>query len=259
MLNAIVNATIRLENPNLYELLIKYLTLVGTDDAVRHINRILQLYNYGEVMHEHTAGDTRVKRQWDSTDSFYDLVASYYDRRSDVLNYPQYKSYLMGRNYGINKLYLQIGAGTFSGAYCSGYTKRLKFFNKVAARVILLGSTLELARLEYTEMTSGSCRYQKIYVKLGSTVLTNIYRRSYISCTSLDGNFWYKSNRVFTFQYNYYVYVATINFYLYGTVSTWGNGGVCMCPSSLSACVHVTPSVTLRVTGGASVNLAVSN
>ena len=258
MLNAIVNTTIRLENPNLYELLIKYLTLVGTNDAVRHINKIMQQYNYGEVMHEHADGDTRVKRQWDTTDRFYDLVASYYDRRSDVRNYPAYQSYLMGRNYGIDKLYFLVGAGSFSGAYCSGYTKRFKFFNKVAARAILLGRTLKVANLEYSERTSGSYRYQRIYVKLGSTVHTNIYRGSYVSCTSSRGNFWYKSGRVFTFQFSYFVYITTIKFYLYGTVSTRGDGGVCMCPSRLSACVHVTPSVTLRVTGGTSVNLAVS-
>ena len=263
MLNAIVNATIRLENPNLYELLIKYLILAGTDDAARHINKIIQQYNYGEVMHEYMDDDTRVKRQWDSTDSFYDLVASYYDRRSDVRNYPKHKSYLIGRNYGIDKLYLQIGAGTFNGAYSSGYTKRLKFFNKVAARAILLGSTLEVARLEYSERTSGSYRYQKIYVKLGSTVRTSIYRsyshtKKRATCTSSKGNFWYKSGRVFTFQYSYFVYVATIKFYLYGTASTRGDGGVCICPLSLSGCVRFTPSVTLRVTGGTLTNLAVS-
>ena len=268
MLNAIVNTTIRLENPNLYELLIKYLTLVGTNDAVRHINRIMQQYNYGEVMHEHMAGDTRVKRGWDTTVSFYDLVASYYDRRSDVRNYPIHKSYLMGRNYGIKKLYFQVGAGTFNGAYSSGYTKRLKFFNKVAARAILLGSTREVARLEYSERTSGSYRYQTIYVKLGSTVRTNIYRKSYIrtnihrrsssDCTSFKGNFWDTSSRVFTFKYGFFVYIATISFYLYGTVSTRCDGGICLCPSSLSGCAHIKPSVALRITGGASANLVVS-
>ena len=263
MLNAIVNTTIRLENPNLYELLVKYLTLVGTDNAVRHINRIMQQYNYGEVMHEFMDGDTRVKRQWDSTDSFYDLVASYYDRRSDIRSYPRHETILIRRNYGINELYLQIGAGIFNGAYSSSHTKRLKFFNKVAARAILLGSTLEVARLEYSERTSGSYRYQKIYVKLGSTVRTSIYRSySYTnkraSCTSSAGIFWDKSGRVFTFQYSYFVYVATIKFYLYGTASTRGDGGVCICPLSLSGCVRFTPSLTLRVTGGASANLAVS-
>ena len=259
MLNAIVNTTIRLENPNLYELLIEYLTLVGTDNAMRNIDRIMQQYNYGEVTHEHTAGDTRVKRGWDSTNSFYNLVASYYDRRSDVLTYPRYKSYLMGRNYGINRLYLQVGAGTFSGVYCSGYTKRLKLFNKVAARAIVLGSTLEVARLEYSERTSGSRRYHKIYVKLGSVVRTNIYRTSYVGCISARGNWWNKSSRVFSYHYSYFVYVAYINFYLYGTVSTSGDGGICMCPARLSACADITPSMTLRVTGGASVNLAVSS
>ena len=263
MLNAIVNATIKLENPNLYELLIKYLTLVGSDDATRHINRIMQQYNYGEVMHEHTAGGTRVKRGWDTTNSFYDLIASYYDRRSDVRNYPTHQSYLMGKNYGVNKLYLQVAAGTFNGAYSSGYTRRLKLFNKVAARAILLGSTREVARLEYSERTSGNYRYQKIYVKLGSTVHTNIYR-SYshtnkrASCKSFNGNFWNKGGRVFTFQFSFFVYVATINFYLYGTASTRGDGGVSICPSSLSASAYVKPSVTLRITGGASVNLIVS-
>ena len=123
LLNAIVNTTIRLENPNIYELLIEYLTLVGTDEALSGIDKILQQYNYGDVAHEHVTSNSRVKRQWDTTESTYNLVASYYDRRSDVRNYPTYASYLMWRNYGINQLYLQVSAGTFSGAYCSGNTK----------------------------------------------------------------------------------------------------------------------------------------
>ena len=257
MLNAVINATIRLENPNLYELLIEYLTIIGTDEALRNIIIIMQQENYGEVMHEHAAGDSRVKRGWDSTNSFYNLIASYYDRRSDVLTYPRYKSYLMGRNYGINSLYFQIGAGTFAGTYYSSATKRMKLFNKVAARVIVLGKTIEVARLEYSERTSGSWRYHKVYVKLGSTVRTNVYKPSYVGCTSSNRNWWYKSSSVFTYRYNYYVYVATISFYISGTVSTRGDGGICMCPASLSACAEITPSVTLRITGGASVNLAV--
>ena len=259
MLNAVVNATIRLENPNLYELLIDYLAVVGTDEALRNIIIIMQQDNYGEVMHEHSDGDTRVKRGWDTTSSFYNLIASYYDRRRDVLTYPRYKSYLMGRNYGIRSLYFQIGAGSFAGTYCSTTTKRMKLFNKVAARVIVLGHTLEVARLEYSERTSGSWRYHKVYVKLGSSVRTNVYKSSYVSCTSSNKNWWYKSATVFTYKYDYYVYVATISFYIYGTVSTRGDGGICMCPASLSACAQITPSITLRVTGGASVNLAVCN
>ena len=259
ILKAIVNATIRLENPNLYELLIEYLTLVGTGEALENINTITQQYNYGEVMHEHAANDSRVKRGWDSTKSIYNLVASYYDRRSDIRNYPTYRSYLMWRNYGINSLYLQVAAGTFSGAYRSGSTKRSKLFNKVGARGYVLGHALEMARLEYSERTTGNRRYQKIYVKLGSTVYTNIYRSSYVAgCINARQNWWDKSRRVFKYRYSYFVYVATIHFDVYGTVNTRCDGGICICPGSLSACAEITPSVTLHVTGEASVDLAVS-
>ena len=259
LLNAIVNATIRLENPNIYELLIEYLTLVGTDEALSGIDKILQQYNYGDVAHEHTTSNSRVKRQWDTTESTYNLIASYYDRRSDVRNYPTYASYLMWRNYGINQLYLQVGAGTFSGAYCSGNTKRLKLFNKVGARGFVLGRALDMAHLEYTETSSGRYRYERVYVKLGPTVYINTYESTYVrGCLRITGTWWHKSRRVFTYRFSYFVYVATINFDIYGTVSTRADGGACVCPSSLAGCSKVKPSVTLRVTGGASVNLAVS-
>ena len=267
LLNAIVNATIRLENPNLYKLLIEYLTAVGTDEALKDIIIIMQQENYRDVMHERTAGDSRVKRGWDSTNSFYNLVASYYDRRSDVLTYPNYKYNLMGRNYGVNSLYFQVGAGTFAGTdtgttagtYISiiTNTKQMKFFMKVAARVIVLGKTIEVARLEYSERTSGSSRYHKVYVKLGSTVRTNTYKKSSDGCKSSNGNMWYKSGSVLFYRYNYYVFIATISFYISGTASTRGDGGICMCPGRWSACAEFTPSATLRITGGASVNLAV--
>ena len=259
LLNAIVNVTIRLANPNLYELLIEYLSLVGTDEAKSGIDKILQQYNYGDVAHEHTTDNSRVKREWDTTDSSYNLVASYYDRRSDVRNYPTYASYLTWRNYGINKLYLQVGVGTFSGAYCSGSTKRLKLFNKAAARGFVLGNAIDMAHLEYTESSSGSYRYQRIYVKLGPTVYVNTDKSTYVGgCLHGDENWWHKSKRGFSYRFSYFVYVATINFDIYGTVSTRADGGICVCPARLAACAKVTPSVTLRVTGGGSVNLFVS-
>ena len=82
-MNAIVDMTSEVENANLYELLIQYLRLVGTNEAQEMINIIMQQHNYGQVTSDHVsdmADVSRIKRgsDWDSKSSsdYYNLVAS---------------------------------------------------------------------------------------------------------------------------------------------------------------------------------------
>ena len=49
LLNAILDMTIEVENPKLYELLIQYLRLVGTNEAQEMINIVMQQHNYRQV------------------------------------------------------------------------------------------------------------------------------------------------------------------------------------------------------------------
>ena len=67
LLNATMNCTLNLENPNLYELLAKYLQQVDTEGVEVYLNLLKQQYNYGNVKHEHVSDingvDSRRKAQ----------------------------------------------------------------------------------------------------------------------------------------------------------------------------------------------------
>ena len=261
LLDTIVKTAVKLENPNLYELLIQYLTLVGTDGAQHHINTLRRQHNYGQVVHDRVSDNVRIRRgsDWDQYNSDYNLVASYSQRRSDVRNYPYHRAYIWGKTFGISQLNMKMGAGAFAGAYWSGSTKRLKLYAKATARAHVLGRTYTIADLEYSDYTSGYTLYHKVYVRLGSSVRTNINNRYDLSCRNWRRNLWSSRDyTVFTYRYGIFVYVTNIYFYVRGTVSTSGNTGVCLCPRDLRACANVVPSVTLRVNGGATANLLVS-
>ena len=262
MLNAIVDMTIKVENPNLYELLIQYLKLVGTNEAQGLINIIMQQHNYGQVTNDRVSDEadgSRIKRgsDWDQSSSDYNLVASLAQRQNDVQTYPTHKAYIWGNKYGISKLNLKVGVGAFVGAYCGGSTNRLKVFGKAVAKVHVLGSDYNIAQLEYSDHTSGNSLYHKVYVKLGSSVITNIYTR-YTVCRNSKTTLWDRSKTVFDRRFSYFVFIGILSFTIRGTTSTTGTAGVCMCPLTLRACVNLRPSITLRITGGGQVDFVVS-
>ena len=145
LLGAIADMAIKIENANLYELLIQYLKLVGTDETQEIINTIMQLHNYGHLTIEYIGnapGDSRIKRgaKWNSnSSSYYDLVASYSQRRNDTLSYPTHKAYIWGDKYGVDNFHAKVGVGAFIGAYCNGTTIRFKVFGKAVTKVHVLG------------------------------------------------------------------------------------------------------------------------
>ena len=161
MLNAIVDMTIKVENANLYELLIQYLRLVSTNEAQGMINIIMQQHNYGQAKNDRVsdvADGSRIKRgsDWDQSSSDYDLVASLAQRRDDVRSYPTHKAYIWGHKYGIKQLNLKVGAGAFVGAYCDKTNNHLKVFGKALAKLHVLGSDINIAHFEYSDYTSGN-------------------------------------------------------------------------------------------------------
>ena len=263
LLNAIVDMTIKLENANLYELVIQYLKLVGTNETQEMISIITQQHNYGQVTNERAndvTGISRIKRgsDWDASNSHYDIVASYSQRRSDVVTYPTHKAYIWGDKYGVSKLNCQVGVGAFVGAYCGGTTNRFKIFGKAVTKVHVFGKNYPIGHLEYADYTSGSYLYHKVYLKLGSSVLVNINNRYDLSCRSSQRTLWDRSRTIFDFRYPYFIVVATLTFTVRGAVNTRSTAGVCMCPLHLTACANLRPSISLRVTGGAEARLLVS-
>ena len=262
LLNAIVDMTIKLENANLYELVIQYLKLVGTNESQEMISIITQQHNYGQVTNERVTdvtGISRIKRgsDWDAYNSNYDLVASYSRRRSDVLAYPAHKAYIWGQEYGVSKLKCKVGVGAFVGAYCGGTTKRFKIFAKAVTKVHVFGKDYPIGHLEYADYTTANYLYHKVYLKLGSNVLININNRYDLSCRSSRRTLWDRTRTIFNFRYSYFIVVASLTFSVRGTANTRSTADVCMCPLTLTACANLRPSITLSVTGGAEAGLLV--
>ena len=174
------------------------------------------------------------------------------------MNYPTHKAYIWGDGIGFSKLHAKVGVGAFVGAYCNGNTIRFKVFGKAVTQVHVLGKDFNIAHLEYADYTSDPYLYHKVYLKLGSSVLVNINNRYDLSCRSSQRTLWDVSRTVFDYRFPYFVYATIITFIVRGRVGTTCTAGVCMCPLSLTACVNLRPSITLRVTGTAQVDLLVS-
>ena len=270
-LDAIVSCTIKLKNPNLYELFAKYIQELHRVDVKEYYMSLLkQQHNYGEVSRDLISDidgiDSRVKRgsDWDAYNSDYDVVASYSQRRSDVTTYPYHRAYILGKPYGIDKLNLKVGVGVFIGAYCkTNASKRFKVFAKGVVKLKIFRKTFNPVHLEYSDHTPGNnSLYHKVYVKLGSNVIKNTYKSYYInsSCQSNKKNLW-KSGEytVFNLQFNIWVFVGTVGVYIRGSVSSRGDLNMCTCPAKVSACGDVKPSLSVRVGGGASASLHVSH
>ena len=258
LLNTIVKTAVKLENPNLYELLIQYLTLVGTDGAQQHINTLQRQHNYGQVVHDQVSNDGRVKRAWDDYNTNWDIVESYSQRRNDVRSYPNHKySITWGRAHGINNLYLQTAGGAFSGSYCSYYTRRMKLYGKTSIRAYVFGVTYNVAFLQYTDFTSGSNLDRYVYVRLGNTVYINRRWQLSSSCYSGTSSLWSMSRSLFTLRVSAFIYVSTMYFNVAGSVYTTGSVKSCICPYQMTACTRFKPSLYFYVRGGGTATLAV--
>ena len=110
LIDDILSNTMKLQNPNLYELAAKYLNHLKFDDIDMYIGMLKQQHNYGDLQRDHIGdmddSESRVKQgsDWDEYNSDYNIVASYSNRRNDVSNYPNHKAY----NYLGKKQLVQV-------------------------------------------------------------------------------------------------------------------------------------------------------
>jgi len=259
LLDTIVKTAVRLENPNLYEMLIYYLILVGTDEAQQHISILQQQYSYGQVSRDRVSDNARIKRgsDWDESNYDYDLIASYSQRRNDVIDYPYHKGYLWAKTFGISDLNMKMATGTFIGGYWNDYTKRLKMRTKAVARANVLGYSFDIADIEFSDRTSGTTLYHRVYVKLGSIAFLNT-NSQHTTCLSSSKRLFSHDHTVFIKRYPVFVYITVIWFTLDGIVTVQLDGGHCVCPSVIRACANLVPSLSLTIKGTASTSLAVS-
>ena len=87
-------------------------------------------------------------------------MASYSQHRDDVYCYPYHKAYIWEKSFGVDKLSLKVGAGAFIGTTCGTSSQKcLKDFIKDAATVKVFGRSFSIAKVEYSDHTSGDTFY----------------------------------------------------------------------------------------------------
>ena len=269
MINAIIKSAIQLENPNLYELVAKYFHQLKLDGIDIYLDSLKQQHNYGEVQHDHVSdlykNDFRVKRgtDWDENYSCYDLVASYSQRRSDVINYPSHKAYIYAKTFGVDKMEMKVGAGAFAGINVNITNAGFKLFAKAAAKVSVFGRTIDVVDIEVSSYALQNILAYKLYLKLGTSVQLNENKKIElkVDLVKYTTNV-VKSIEIFHLRWPIFVYVGTLNVYIKGTVSIELNSGVCASMSFLPLTVKGNAdaklSLNLRITGGAYASLVVN-
>ena len=266
LLVAITNSAINLQNPNLYELFIKYLQQLKTNGIDVYLVLLKQQHNYGDLQNDQISdmngNNSRVKRgsDWDQSHSDYDVVASYAQRRKDVVDYPDHRAYIWGKTFGVSKLNLKVGAGAFAGLHVTSTTIRSKFFAKLAAKVYVFGKTINVGEIESSHTTSGKIQSYKIYVKQGYHVDKSDIKQAEFGLnfkTTLS-----YSRRIFNERWPIFVYVGTVNVYIQGSLSSGVSIGLSasakLLPPIAKASIDTKLSFGLRVSGGAYASLLVS-
>ena len=267
LITAIMNSAVQLENPHLYELVAKYLYDTKIDGTDIYMDTLRKQHNYGNFQYDHiseTDGNySRIKRgsDWDESDSDYNIVASYYTRRSDVSNYPDHKAYIYDRSFSAGSLGMSVGVGAFSGMAISSRSLSYKHFAKAAADVDFFGRTYSLASLEISRYTYANLLYEKRYLKRGSSTLRNDDSKVSAQCKKTTSSYDSYSAEIFKFGTSFYVYVTSINFDVSGRASFDVSLGRCTClmnlPPTVKSNTGLTLSYSLSVTGDTFVSLAV--
>ena len=267
LINATVSSAIKLENPNLYELLIIYLHKTSNKNAntyVESLRRQIKPDTVSSIFRSER--DSRIKRGsgWDEVNSNYDVVASYSQRRSDVTTYPYHRGYIWERNFGASKLRLRVGAGAFAGAYYDKNTdKQSKVFAKYTAVLELFDKTFSVADLEFSDVTSGTNLTRKKYAKFGQKVYLSNSSSFTLgnTCRERSNTLWDESKyEIFNVEFPIPVYIGTVGVYITGYVGSKGDSSAknCACSKVVHSCADAKLSLSLTVGGGADASFLVS-
>ena len=270
LITATINSAIHLENPNLYELATKYLQHLKIDGTDIYLDLLKQQYNYGEAQRDHISElykkDSRVKRgsDWDESNTDFDVVASYSNRRSDVIDYPYHKAYIWGKSFGKDKLNMKVGAGAFGGISINSTNVSFKFYTKLVAEVNVFGIPINVLDMEVSSNTLGKSLIYKLYLKQGNSVDKTENRKIDLALNfTKDTTNIARSRDIFYKRWPIFVYVTTINVYIKGTVSSGMNIGtsarISLIPPTAQGTVDTKLSLNLRVTGGTYVSLLVNS
>jgi hypothetical protein len=198
ILSTMVSAALNYNNTGLLSLVVNFLRHIGGEQALRLAT---QIHGQGKRSARDTTTD------WDSTNSDYNLVASFSNRQSDVTNYPVHSAYLMSRTLGNSDARMRAAAGIFIGR--SSNYENVKGYAKLYAETrILDGGTKTLIDAEILLQKIGSNIRGRVYLQIGTNVRTN-YDRS-TQCYNYDSDILQDSYRLYSFRYRIYLYVTTL-------------------------------------------------
>ena len=194
ILSTMVSAALNYNNTGLLSLVVNFLTHVGGEQALTLISQL-------------QGRDKRATTDWDSTNTDYNLVASFSDRQSDVINYPVHSAYLWSRILGNSDARMKAAAGVFIGR--SNNYENVKGYARLYAETrILDGGTKPLIDAEILLQKTGTSIRGRVYVQIGSNVRTN-YDRS-TQCYDYNSDIQQGSYRLYSFRYRIYLYVTTL-------------------------------------------------
>ena len=265
MLLFLVYGAMQSNNTKLHELVLHYLQQLNTQDAREFIDTLSDYVsknpgsegNTYYVHEENSTDKSRVRRgsDWDASNSIYNLVASYAQRKSDVQTYPLHKAYIWGKKFGLNKIYMQVAAGGFAGIKTGG--TGYKLFAKAIAQGHAFGKTATALRAEFLRRRSGNSIYQKIYAKVVGKTLINEAGYLPFGCNSVTKTLYSTNIKVFYLKFSVFIYVGTLDFYvgLYAKLSL--HLKLSFCETSVKACATLIPRARLRIEGGASATIIV--
>ena len=267
LINVIINSAIQLENPNLYELVAKYLHQLKTEEIDIYLDLLKRQHNYGNSQHDRIGdmdkNDSRVKRgtDWDESSSDYNLISSYSNRRSDVTNYPNHRAYIWSDTFGVTKLDMTVAVGAFSGMAVNSRGASFKLYDNAAATAYVFGRTYTVADLLISRYTSGTSLYHRFYVKRGGSVYRNSNLKINPDCKK-QTNSYYGSGGIASPTISIYVYVGYIFVGFRVSASTSVSAGSCTClsypPPTAKASTDLTLSFTLTVSADVFKSLLVS-
>ena len=169
LINTTTNSAIQLKNPNLYELAAKYLHQLKLDGINIDIytDILKQQHNYRDLQYDHLSDMDKnysiVKRgsDWDENNPDYNMVASYYHRRSDVIKFPKHKAYIWGKTFGVINLKMKVGVGGFAGIDIKSSNVNYKLYARAAANINVFVKNYKIVDFEISRYTSGNYVYDK--------------------------------------------------------------------------------------------------
>jgi len=129
----------------------------------------------------------------------------------------------------------------------------------------VFSSSFNVLWLENVDIVSDTSWNHRAYGKLGPFVLMQHSFRKPIPCSigsCLKESAPYLQTRELTLQqvrFGIFIYVAELGIYFEIKASLSAKINLCLCPSVFCGCADVTPTITLRISGGARASLLVSH